>query len=305
MTNASHTSGDPIVDRRFAHARDYAAAGEPAAAAELAEQALELAPDWAAGWFLLGEFRAAAGDPRGAAAAWETARRLDPSDRFGAVLRLARLGAAALPDAPPPAHVRDLFDGYAARFEESLVDRLGYRTPEALVEAMEATVGPRRFARAFDLGCGTGLMARAAAGRVDRWEGCDLSPAMVETARTRGLYAAVEVADAVAALRARPAGSFDLITAADVFCYFGDLGPVFEATARTLAPGGVFLASVEAGGEDDAIRLGEGFRYAHGRGHVERRAREAGLARARLDRATLRRDRGVDVVGFLLVLTKS
>ncbi|MCE1234757.1 MAG: methyltransferase domain-containing protein [Hyphomicrobiales bacterium] len=305
MPQTPHTSGDPTVDRRIAHARGYAEAGEPAAAAELTEQALELAPTWAAGWFLLGEFREAAGARTGAIEAFERARTLDPSDRFGAVLRLARLGAAATPDTPPLAHVRDLFDGYAARFEESLVGRLGYRAPERLAEALTAVAGARRFARGLDLGCGTGLMARALAGRVERLEGCDLSPAMVAAARASDLYAEVEVGDVVERLSAREARSLDLVTAADVFCYLGDLGAVFAAAARALTADGVFAFSVEADGEDDTVRLGDSFRYAHGRGHLVRRAVEAGLVVAHLDRAALRRDRDADVGGFVVVFTKS
>ena len=57
----SLSSGDLTADRRRAMAREYLAAGEAQAAAELMEQALEIAPDWAAGWFELGEFHEAAG----------------------------------------------------------------------------------------------------------------------------------------------------------------------------------------------------------------------------------------------------
>jgi predicted TPR repeat methyltransferase len=304
-SRSSFSSGDAIADRRLAHARDYAAAGEPAAAAELMEQALERVEAWAGGWFLLGEWREAAGDAAGAAAAWERALALDPADRCGAVLRLARLGARATPAAPPPEHVRALFDDYADRFEESLVGRLGYRAPERLAAAIAAVAGERRFARGLDLGCGTGLMARALAGRVESLDGVDLSPAMVAAARAAGLYAALAVGDVVADLDGRAAASLDLVTAADVFCYLGDLGAVVAAAARVLAPGGVFAFSVEAAGEGDEVRLGDSLRWAHGRGHVERVAAAAGLTIARLEHDALRRDRDRDVMGLLAVLTKS
>ncbi len=305
MSRAPLSSGDPIADRRLAHARDYAAAGDPAAAAELTEQALELVPDWAAGWFLLGEFHEGAGDVTAAVAAYERAAALDPQDRCGAGLRLARLGARPVPEAPPPAHVRDLFDDYADRFEEALVDRLGYRAPQRLVEAIDAVAGDRRFAHGLDLGCGTGLMARALAGRVGRLDGVDLAPAMVAIARASGLYGDLAVDDVTAELARRPEGSLDLVTAADVFCYLGDLTEVVAAAARGLAPRGVFAFSVEAAGPGDEVLLGESLRFAHGRAHIERVTRAADLRLAGLDTVTLRRDRDRDVGGFVVVATRT
>ncbi len=54
MTAMDLTSGDLIADRRADYARMLATGGDMEAAAELMEQALELAPEWSAGWFLLG-----------------------------------------------------------------------------------------------------------------------------------------------------------------------------------------------------------------------------------------------------------
>jgi len=304
MSRAPLSSGDPIADRRFAHARDYAAAGEPTAAAELAEQALELVPDWAPGWFLLGEWRERAGARTGAIEAFERAAGLDPEDRCGAGPRLARLGARAHPTTLPTAHVRELFDAYADRFEESLVDRLGYRGPELVVAAIAAIAGERVFAHGLDLGCGTGLTGRALRSRVARLDGVDLAPAMVTTARASGVYDEVAVGDAVADLARRATGSLDLITAADVFCYLGDLGAVAAQAGRVLRPGGLFVFTVEAGGMGDEIRLGDGLRFAHGLGHVDAALAAAGLRRSRTDEATLRRDRDRDVAAFVVAAVR-
>lgn len=298
-------SGDPIVDRRLDRARDYAAQGEPDAAAELMEQALELTPDWAAGWYVLGDFRERAGRLDGAVEAWERALALDASDRSGATLRLARAGARPMPDVPPAAHVRDLFDGYAARFEDSLVNRLGYRAPSSIAQAITAVAGDRRFQRGLDLGCGTGLMARALAGRVARLDGVDLSAAMVAVARASGLYDDLAVADLLTALDATADGSLDLVTAADVFCYLGDLTAIFAAVARVATAQAVFAFSVETAGDGDTVRLGDSLRYAHGRGHVETAGRAAGWSNLRFEDTVLRRDRGIDVKGLVVVFTKS
>jgi len=307
LTASTLSSGDLIADRRLGHARDYFAAGEPGPAAELMEQALEIVPDWAAGWFELGSFREAAGEREAAVAAFERALALDADDRCGATLRLARLGARARPEAPPPAHVRDLFDGYAARFERSLVEGLGYRIPGRLAALLEAMAPGRRFAAALDLGCGTGLMAEAIRDRVDRLDGVDLSPAMVAEARAKGLYDGLAVGELVADLDGRAEASFDLVIAADVFCYLGDLAPAFRAVARGLRSGGLFVFSVEALEDEagDEVRLRDSLRYAHGTRHLLRAGATSGLAEVRMEPTVGRRDRGQDVAATVAVFTKS
>src|ERR1700719_5185416 len=107
------------------------------------------------------------------------------------------LGAEQL-SAMPPAYVRALFDQYAPRFETALVDDLGYRGPALLFKAVLATrlavKKPAFFKRAIDLGCGTGLAATAFAREVDHFIGIDLSPRMIEKARSTRLSAPLEVA---------------------------------------------------------------------------------------------------------------
>ena len=306
------SSGDLVADRRLELARDYAAAGEVGAAAELMEQALELAPDWAAGWFALAEFREAAAAiegraPGGAAEAYREALRLDPDDRCGATLRLALLGVGAMPDAPPRAHVRDLFDGYADRFEASLVAALGYRGPEMIERLLDTHVPGRHFAAALDLGCGTGLLAPVIRTRADRLDGVDLAPAMIAKARAGGLYDGLEVGDAETAMAARPIASLDLITAADVFCYLGDLASVFAAAARVAAPGAIFVFTTEAIGDDEVggeVMLRASLRWAHRRSHLERVAATTGFDVVAVETTLLRRDRGNDIPGHAALLVR-
>ncbi|TIV44407.1 MAG: SAM-dependent methyltransferase, partial [Mesorhizobium sp.] len=69
--------------------------------AELLLGALELAPQWAVGWFRLGEMLEAAGFLDQAAQAWTMALKLDPVDRLGASLKLQLIGNAPAAAAPP------------------------------------------------------------------------------------------------------------------------------------------------------------------------------------------------------------
>ena len=133
------------------------------AAAELFAQCLEIVPDWAPAWFALGSAREQLGDVDGAIAAYRRAAASDLEDVLGASLTLARLGEVPTPAAAAPAYVARLFDQYAPRFDAHLVGSLGYRGPALLYEAVatfERTNRPMHFARALDLGCGTGTSRR-------------------------------------------------------------------------------------------------------------------------------------------------
>jgi predicted TPR repeat methyltransferase len=311
------SSGDLLADRRLETARAYAAGGDVVAAVELAEQALELAPTWIAGHFTLADFLEAAAVAGGdtaadfrdrAIAAYREVLRLDPADGCGAGLRLARLGAVPVPAAPPSAFVRDLFDDYAGRFETSLVGALGYRGPERIGRLLDTHAAGRRFERALDLGCGTGLMARVIRERVGRLDGVDLAPAMIARARAGGLYDGLETADVIAATAARPPASLDLVTAADLFCYLGDLGPIFAAASRAVAPGGLFAFTTEAADDDEPggdVILRDSLRWAHRRSYLDRVADAAGFHVVAIEIAMLRRDRDRELPGHFALLTRS
>jgi predicted TPR repeat methyltransferase len=301
------SSGDMIADRRFDFARDLQLKGDLAAAADLLLQAIDLAPGFASAWFTLGDIREQLGEREQAIAAFRKAQASDPEDRHGASLRLMLLGAGQLSDMPP-AYVRSLFDQYAPKFEKALVDDLGYRGPELLFKAVLATRAtvrkPAFFKRAIDLGCGTGLAARAFAREVDAFIGIDLSPRMIERARATGLYADLEVAEMVQGLGSKPDASADLILAADAAVYVSDLAPLLREAARVLVSGGLLAFTAETH-RGDGVILGEGLRYAHGAAYVRGAIAAAGLALSRLEDLSARNEDNAPVAGLVVVATKT
>ena len=186
------SSGDLIADRRYKWALDQAARGDFAGAADVLVQTVELAPRFATAWFALGAIRDRLGDRSGAIAAFERARDADPQDYHGARLHLARLGAGDATPAMSETYVRRLFDQYATRYDTALTERLAYRGPVLLREAIEKTMQTAQrqphFGSMLDLGCGTGLGGAAFRAVVDRLVGVDLSPAMVAQAAAKDLY---------------------------------------------------------------------------------------------------------------------
>jgi predicted TPR repeat methyltransferase len=295
------SSGDPLLDRRFEWADGLLGRGEPQAAAELLAETLARAPQFIAGWFLLGGAREQAGDRRGAIEAYRRALALDPEDRLGAGLRLARLGARAATGAMPRAYIRTLFDQYAARFDGELREALHYRGPTLLRAAIDKVLGAdRRFVRALDLGCGTGLMGEVMRGKVDELVGIDLSPAMLAVAERKRIYDRLVVGDLISFLETedRP---FDLIVAADVFVYLDDLAPVLRLAARRIAASGAIALSIETHAGDGVI-LRDTLRFAHGEAHLRAAAAEAALDVAYLAKASTRTEKNSPVEGLLAVL---
>jgi len=298
------SSGDVLADRRYERAKAYAAEGDRTAAIDLLMQALERAPAFASAWFALGEIRAEDGDCTGAVAAFRAALAADSTDRHGAGLHLARLGAADAAPAMTPGYVRSLFDQYAPQFDRTLVEGLGYRGPEllrqTLGEACAARQRPFYFQRALDLGCGTGLVAEALRENCGTITGVDLSPAMAAAARRKGVYQEVVVGDLTDFVVAQPEGSCDLVIAGDAFVYLADLAPVCAAVGRALAPDGLFAFTVETHAGPGVV-LGEKLRYAHAADHVRAALAAAGLVSLMFESVSTRTENGVPVPGWLVI----
>jgi predicted TPR repeat methyltransferase len=301
------SSGDLLADRRYEYARGAFNQKDFEGAADLARQVLDLAPDFAAAHALLGRAAMGLGQPKAAAEALRKALSLEPEDTLGVRLDLARLGILAPGEAVSEGYIRALFDDYAPRFERHLTRSLSYRGPELLVDALRRACPIRqrldRFGPTYDLGCGTGLMARALEGRCARIEGVDLSPGMLDRARREKLYDALHEDELVAFLTRRETAVADLVLAADVFVYMAELDAAFREIARVLKRGGLFAFTVQAH-EGEGFVLGEDARYAHGEAYLRALAAESGFNLVLFERVATREDRGRPVPGFLVVLER-
>ncbi|MBX5196613.1 methyltransferase domain-containing protein [Rhizobium sp. NZLR10] len=302
------SSGDVIADRRADYARMLDEGGEPEAAAELMEQALELVPGWAAGWYRLATYREKAGKGEAAIGAYRSTLALDPEDIFGAALKLALLGDSATPDRPPSRYVERLFDDYADRFESALVEKLDYSVPQKLAALVNST--GRHYQLAVDLGCGTGLLGSEIHGRVTRLEGFDLSQNMLAKAAEKHVYDSLAQADL--SLAPDLSGLFtdaarhraDLVTAADVLMYLGNLESVFAIVEDLAAAGADIAFSVEDAGKGDGFHLAPSLRYAHSEAYVRKLLARHGLEILKITKTVIRKDGGKPVAGILFLTRK-
>ncbi len=282
----------------------HQALGDGNGAVAAFERAAAVAPGSAHAQWCLAEALRAAGAPERAAGHYRRCLDIDPDDRHGAQLGLA-LAGGALPAKAPEAYVRQLFDEYAETFDTALVDGLGYRAPALLAEALRRSLGALADRDVADLGCGTGLAAPVLRPLARRLDGIDLSPAMVAKAAARGLYDDLAEGDVVAVLAERP-GRYDLVVAADVLVYLGDLGPVMAAAFAACRPGGAFAFTVERAGEGGAAyELGAKSRYAHAPDYVRAAAAAAGFTVVLLEDAVTRRDSGAAVPGLVAVVRRA
>lgn len=294
---------------------------------------------------------------------------LNPEDQIARFWLAVLRGDADSAPMCPASMVADLFDQYADKFDQHLVEQLGYETPDLLLhmlqrhqdsdghpaEASTGAVGVSNapgassggslasavqglqldggagassrsnlksnleYGRCVDLGCGTGLMGPLLRPLVQRLEGVDLSSGMVTKARDRGCYDHLAVTELVAYLdgsglqdssdgsnRAPGDQPYDLLVAADVFVYIGDLRPAFESAARCAGGGALFLFSTETLDTlASGLTLQPTGRFAHSRAYLEQLCRETGWQPVAIEAAVIRYNAGLPIHGNLCLLRRA
>lgn len=265
----------------------------PAAIAEL-QRALRLDPGLEEARFLTGRAWLDAGEADKALEIFET---LEKTPAVAAHSERARaIKAAPRSDA---GYVRHLFDQFSSDYDMRMIGQLAYAAPRILRDLADLVMPGRKGLAILDLGCGTGLAGMAFRDRAARLDGIDLSPAMIEKARARGIYDRLAVGD----IETVSDGPYDLILAADTLVYLGDLKPVFRNAAASLAPEGYFLFTTEAAGA--GFELGPKRRWRHSESYLRETAERAGLAVAGLVAASPRTEAHQAVAGFAVALTLS
>jgi predicted TPR repeat methyltransferase len=301
--------------------------GDMQAALEEARETASLNPGIAVAAMALGESLLLAGALPGAIAELQRALRLDPQleqARFLTACAWLEAGEAgkaleilgglapspqiealvvrahAIKQAPrsDAGYVRHLFDQFSADYDSRMIGQLAYAAPQILRDLADLVMPGREQLAVLDLGCGTGLAGAMFKAKAARLDGIDLSPAMIERARARGIYDTLIVGD----IETVRLGKYDLVLAADTLVYLGDLAPLFRTIAGLLSPDGYFLFTTEAK-EEGGFELGPKRRWRHSQAYLREQAEAAGLSIAGLVAASPRTEANQPVPGFAVALT--
>ncbi len=262
------------------------------------DQAIATGPELAPAWSERGSLLRELGRLPEAAQCFERALALGADPALHAYY-LASVRGEGAPAKPPRQYVETLFDTYAEDFQQHLVGQLGYQAHQTLLRPL---LQPgRRYASVLDMGCGSGLCGQLVKPQADAVDGVDLSQAMLAQARLCGAYRELVHAD-IAAYLAHAQRSDDLVLAADVFIYVGEVEEVFAAVRRLLRPGGCFAFSVELASDAHDVQLLPSLRYAHSEGYVRRLAQAHGFQVRDLFTAPLRHEQGEPLSGLYAYL---
>jgi 2-polyprenyl-3-methyl-5-hydroxy-6-metoxy-1,4-benzoquinol methylase len=139
--------------------------------------------------------------------------------------------------------VRDEWDSEADTFDQEPDHGMLQADTRAAWWTLLEAFFPAAPARIADLGCGTGTVAVLLAEHGYDVTGVDLSPKMIDLARTKARSAGLSVLFEVgnAAEPEAEAGAFDVVFARHVVWALPDPGAALERWAALLAPGGCFI----------------------------------------------------------------
>ncbi len=203
---------------------------------------------------------------------------------------------------PPDRYVESFFDRFAAQFDARLLGELRYAAPEAAAKALKPLLQGRENLFVVDLGCGTGLSGAIVKPHAGRLVGVDLSGAMLEEARKRGIHDEL-VREEIGDWLGRERGRVDVALALDVFIYVGELGRVMKAISGALAEGGLAAFTIEELEAGDYALLPAG-RYAHSRDYAISTAVLEGLRLVSEEPFAIRHEAGRDVAARMFVFRK-
>lgn len=162
--------------------------------------------------------------------------------------------------------VTEQFERLAPFFRPVVVERFGYMSQIAVEKGVSDWVSKKMssdnspvLARydLIDLGCGTGLTGERLRAYAKSSIGVDISRPMLEqipaTAEgARPVYDEVVIEEISRYLARQPHAMADIITAASVFGYIGDLNDIIPPAAKVLRQGGVLAFTVDKlAGKDD------------------------------------------------------
>ena len=272
--------------------------GRTEAAIEAYKNALSIRPDYADTYHAIGGVFVKIGDTEAAIEAYKQALNIEPDHVSSQHLLAALTGQKSV--SAPNKYIESLFDNYSSKFEESLIQDLGYRMPKAIAELIWKLKSGAQFSSMLDLGCGTGLVGVELRDICQNIEGIDLSRLMLRQASQKNAYDKLNHTGIVEYL-SKATLDFDLFIAADVFVYVGDLAEVFRLIKLHNKCKGWLVFSTEHT-EKDGFSLEASGRYSHSKSYIESLCAEFKYNLQHFSKVKLRKEGGELLSGGLYAL---
>jgi len=238
------------------------------------------------------------GEQKAAINAYKITIELDPDNLTALHLLSALTGETT--ERPPDEYIADLFDDFAETFDDHLVNKLKYRTPQIIYDSVVSRIDVKDAYTMLDLGCGTGLCGKRLVDHASYLAGVDLSSKMIDKANELNVYHDLRVDDIENYLDSSNK-VFDVIISADVFVYVGALEPVFMKCKKTLSEKGLFVFSVEEH-KGEGYKLLDTGRYAHSVEYIREIAAAAGFRELDLKSLVLREQNSKPINGCIFIL---
>ena len=288
---------------------DYAAAynnmgttlkdqGKPDEAIEAYKKAISIKPDYAEAYNNIGNTLIAEGKLEEAAEAYNKAIAIKPD--YGSAKHMLSALSGTTPKTAPREYVEELFDDYSEKFEDSLVNKLEYKTPKLIRNILIKSDSNKSLGSILDLGCGTGLFGLEIKDHCSKLEGIDLSNKMLSVAKQKNVYDTLSQSDIVEYLSTKPL-DFEYYVAADVFVYVGDLSEIFRLIKSRNRKSGKLVFSTEHS-EVDGYHILESGRYSHSKTYIESLCKEFDYKIVHFSTADLRKEKGDFLTGGIYIL---
>ena len=215
--------------------------GDLVSAESNARKAVKIQPENIDALYLLANILAQSEQVEQTIEIYQLLLKLNPDDESAAYV-LSVLNEKN-PNAPPRTHFENIFNDIADKFDHHL-QTLGYQGPRQLLSLLQKTEKTQtKFNRLLDIGCGTGAVGQLFHDQVNYLMGIDIADKMLGHCEKTGWYNDLECADLLSLDAMHK--DFDLVVAADVFPYLGELNPIIQAIGQRMSSGGFLLFTTE------------------------------------------------------------
>lgn len=227
---------------------------------------------------------------------------LNPDHQYASYLLSAITGQDS-PEKSPESYVKGLFDHYAETFDEHLVNDLKYNVPVTMHSIFIEFAKPVQTKNLLDLGCGTGICGEKFNGICTHITGVDLSEKMIEKAREKNVYNKLHTVDIYDFIN-NSSLKYDLVIAADVFIYIGNIREIVKTIYSQQEDYGYFLFSIEKSSNHENFHLRSTGRYSHSVNYIQTILNDTSYNIIKSLPTIIRNEKGIDIDGIVYLCQK-